>query len=154
MHRLLPVIAQAPFREPFSESGADGRSDTYGSARAAQPGRSQGRPPILDVRTPAEYDSWHIPGAVLIPYTELRQRLDEVPRDKPVYTHCRSGFRSYIAHCVLKQNGWDDAAFLADGMMTYHGYHQIPLAVGRGGMSVIAHAEDLLAQRPGPLEHV
>ena len=61
---------------------------------------------ILDTRTQAEYDAWHIPGAILVPYTELRQRLDEVPRDKPVYTYCRSGFRSYIAYCVLKQNGF------------------------------------------------
>jgi len=109
---------------------------------------------ILDVRTPAEYDAWHIPGAALLPYTELRQRLDEVPRDKPVYTYCRSGFRSYIAYCVLKQNGWDDVAFLAGGMMTYHGYHRTPLTVGKGGMPMVAHAEDELAQRPGALEHV
>ena len=61
---------------------------------------------ILDTRTQAEYDAWHIPEAILIPYTELRERLDEVPRDKPVYTYCRSGFRSYIAYCVLKQNGF------------------------------------------------
>ena len=94
------------------------------------------------MRTPAEYDAWHIPGAVLLPYTELRQRLDEVPRDKPVYTYCRSGFRSYIAYCVLKQSGWDQVAFLAGGMMTYHGYHMTPLAVGHGGMPMLAHAED------------
>ena len=87
---------------------------------------------ILDTRTQAEYDAWHIPDAVLIPYTELRQRLDEVPRDKPVYTYCRSGFRSYIAYCVLKQNGWDDVAFLSGGTMTYHGYHRTPLEVGTG----------------------
>jgi rhodanese-related sulfurtransferase len=109
---------------------------------------------ILDVRTPAEYDTWHIPGAVLIPFTELRQRLDEVPRDKPVYTYCRSGLRSYIAYCVLKQNGWDQAAFLSGGVMTYHGYHRTPLKVGKGGMPMVAHAEDELAQRPGALEHV
>ena len=109
---------------------------------------------ILDVRTPAEYDAWHIPEAVLIPYTELRHRLDEVPRDKPVYTYCRSGFRSYIAYCVLKQNGWDQVAFLAGGMMTYHGYHRTPLTVGNGGMPMVAHAEDELAQRPGALEHI
>ena len=113
-----------------------------------------GRVTILDVRTPAEYEAWHIPGAVLLPYTELRQRLDEVPRDKPVYTYCRSGFRSYIAYCVLKQNGWDQVAFLAGGMMTYHGYHMTPLAVGSGGMPMVAHAEDQLAQRPGALEHI
>ena len=109
---------------------------------------------VLDVRTPAEYDAWHIPGAVLLPYTELRQRLDEVPRDKPVYTYCRSGFRSYIAYCVLKQNGWDDVAFLSGGMMTYHGYHRTPLTVGKGGMPVVSHVEDVLAQQPGALAHV
>jgi NADPH-dependent 2,4-dienoyl-CoA reductase/sulfur reductase-like enzyme/rhodanese-related sulfurtransferase len=109
---------------------------------------------ILDTRTQAEYDAWHIPEAVLIPYTELRERLDEVSRDKPVYTYCRSGFRSYIAYCVLKQNGFDDVAFLSGGMMTYHGYHRTPLTVGSGGMPMVAHAEDELAQRPGALEHV
>jgi NADPH-dependent 2,4-dienoyl-CoA reductase/sulfur reductase-like enzyme/rhodanese-related sulfurtransferase len=109
---------------------------------------------ILDVRTQAEYDAFHIPEALLLPYTELRQRLDGVPRDKPVYTYCRSGFRSYIAYCVLKQNGWEDVAFLSGGMMTYHGYHRTPLAVGAGGMPMVAHVEDELAQRPGALEHV
>ena len=113
-----------------------------------------GKVTILDVRTPAEYGTWHIPGAVLIPYTELRRRLDEVPRDKPVYTYCRSGFRSYIAYCVLRQNGWDRVAFLAGGMMTYHGYHRTPLAVGKGGMPMVAHAEDQLAQRPDALEYI
>lgn len=41
---------------------------------------------IVDTRTPAEYATWHIPAAILIQYTELWQRLDEVPRDKPVCT--------------------------------------------------------------------
>jgi len=109
---------------------------------------------ILDTRTKAEYDAWHIPEAVLIPYTELRQRLDEVPRDKPVYTYCRSGFRSYLAYCVLRQNGFADVAFLSGGMMTYHGYHRTPLSVGAGGAPMVAHAEDRLAQDPGALQHV
>ena len=113
-----------------------------------------GRVTILDVRTPAEYKAWHIPGAILLPYTELRHRVDEVPRGKPVYTYCRSGFRSYIAYCVLRHNGWDQVAFLAGGMMTYHGYHMTPLAVGNGGMPMVAHAEDQLAQRPEALEHI
>jgi NADPH-dependent 2,4-dienoyl-CoA reductase/sulfur reductase-like enzyme/rhodanese-related sulfurtransferase len=109
---------------------------------------------ILDVRTPAEYETWHIPEAMLIPYTELRERIDEVPRDRPVYTYCRSGFRSYIAYEVLRQHGWDDVAFLSGGMITFHGYHRTPLAVGEGGMPVVTHAEDELAQRPGALEHI
>ena len=109
---------------------------------------------ILDTRTQAEYDAWHVREAVLIPYTELRDRLDEVPRDRPVYTYCRSGFRSYIAYCALKQNGWDDVAWLTGGMMMFHGFHRTPLEVGKGGMPVVAHAEHVLAQRPGALEHV
>jgi NADPH-dependent 2,4-dienoyl-CoA reductase/sulfur reductase-like enzyme/rhodanese-related sulfurtransferase len=109
---------------------------------------------ILDTRTPAEYDVWHVPEAILIPYTELRERLDEVPRDKPVYTYCRSGFRSYIAYCALKQNGWDDVAFLTGGMIMFHGFHRTPLEVGKGGTPVVAHAEHILAQRPGALAHV
>ncbi len=109
---------------------------------------------ILDTRTQAEYDAWHIPGAVLIPYTELRDRLDELPHDRPVYTYCRSGFRSYIAYCVLKQNGFDDVAFLSGGVMTYHGYHRTPLDVGKGGMPMVSHVEDELAQRPGALAHI
>ena len=109
---------------------------------------------IIDVRTPAEYDAWHIPEAVLLPYTELRERLDEVPRDKPVFLYCRSGFRSYIAYCVLEAHGWDDVAFLSGGMMTFHGYHRTPLVVGLGGMPVVAHAEDEMAQRPDALTDV
>jgi NADPH-dependent 2,4-dienoyl-CoA reductase/sulfur reductase-like enzyme/rhodanese-related sulfurtransferase len=109
---------------------------------------------IVDTRTQAEYDHWHVPEAILIPYTELRDRLDEVPRDKPVYTYCRSGFRSYIAYCALKQSGREDVAFLTGGMMMFHGFHRTPLEVGKGGTPVVAHAEHLLAQKPGALEHV
>jgi hypothetical protein len=55
---------------------------------------------------------------------------------------------------VLKQNGLKDVAFLSGGMMTYHGYHRTPLTVGAGGMPVVEHVEDEMAQRPGALEHV
>ncbi len=109
---------------------------------------------ILDVRTPTEYERWHIPEAINIPYTELRSRLSEVPNDRPVYTYCRSGFRSYIAYCILKQRGFADVAFLSGGMITYHGFHRTPLDVGKGGLPVVAHAEDEMAQRPGALQHV
>jgi rhodanese-related sulfurtransferase len=108
---------------------------------------------LLDVRTKGEYEQWHIPEAMLIPYTELRDRLHEIPRDKPVYAYCRSGFRSYIAHRILVQHGFRDVAFLSGGMTTYHGYHRTPLTVGQGGMPVVTYAEDILAQLPGALDH-
>ena len=109
---------------------------------------------ILDVRTVAEYEYWHIPEAINIPYTELRARLGEVPKDRPVYTYCRSGFRSYIAYCILRQHDFADTAFLSGGLITFHGFHRTPLEVGQGGFPIVAHAEDEMATRPGALEHV
>ena len=109
---------------------------------------------ILDVRTAAEYEYWHIPEAINIPYTELRARLDEVPKDRPVYTYCRSGFRSYIAYCILRQHNFAGTAFLSGGLITFHGFHRTPLEVGQGGFPIVAHAEDEMATRPGALEHV
>ncbi|MFC5141015.1 rhodanese-like domain-containing protein [Actinomycetospora rhizophila] len=49
---------------------------------------------VLDVRNPDEYADAHIPGAVLIPLSELDQRLGDVPPDRPVHVVCQSGRRS------------------------------------------------------------
>jgi len=46
--------------------------------------------------------------AVNIPLSELRQRLDEIPMDRPVYVHCRSGQRSYNAVMALQNRGYQD----------------------------------------------
>ena len=63
---------------------------------------------IVDVRQPEEFAQGHIKGAHNIPTTQLRQRLAEIPRDVPVYLHCRSSQRSYYACCCLKGNGFDN----------------------------------------------
>ena len=73
------------------------------------------------MRTPAEFGYWHIPEAINIPYTELRARLGEVPKDRPVYSYCRSGFRSYLAYCILDQHGYSDTGFLLGGLITSRG---------------------------------
>lgn len=49
---------------------------------------------VLDVRNPDEYADAHIPGATLIPLSELDQRLGDVPTDRPVHVVCQSGRRS------------------------------------------------------------
>ena len=46
--------------------------------------------------------------AVNIPLSEIRDRLDEIPRDVPVYLHCRSGQRSYNATLALQGNGYEN----------------------------------------------
>ena len=62
---------------------------------------------LLDTRTPGEVRRGMIDGFVNIPVDELRERLDEIPKDKPVYVICQSGLRSYIATRILAGHGYD-----------------------------------------------
>ena len=66
---------------------------------------------LLDTRTVGEYSRGHIDGFVNIPVDELRERLDELDKDKPVYVICQSGLRSYIACRILAGNGFDSYNF-------------------------------------------
>lgn len=75
---------------------------------------------ILDVRSVGEFESGHLPGALNIPHTELRERIDEVREaaaGRPVRALCGSGVRSHIANRVLEQAGFDSAS-LSGGMTT------------------------------------
>lgn len=61
---------------------------------------------LLDVRTPEEFGMGHIHGFCNIPVDELRQRIGELAKGKPVYVICQSGIRSYLACRILTQNGF------------------------------------------------
>jgi rhodanese-related sulfurtransferase len=56
---------------------------------------------VLDVRNPDEYETAHVPGAVLIPLGELEARQDEVPVADPLYVICAAGGRSLRAAAAL-----------------------------------------------------
>ena len=62
---------------------------------------------LLDTRTAGEYSRGHIDGFMNIPVDELRERLGELDKSKPVYVICQSGLRSYIACRILSGNGYD-----------------------------------------------
>lgn len=62
---------------------------------------------LLDVRTPVEVSRGSIDGFKNIPLDSLRENLDSLPKDKPVYVHCHSGLRSYIACRILTGSGYD-----------------------------------------------
>jgi rhodanese-related sulfurtransferase len=72
---------------------------------------------IIDVREKAEWDNGHIVNAIHIPLSELRQRMDEIPKDVPVYVHCRSGQRSYNACLALQHNGYDKVYNISGGFL-------------------------------------
>lgn len=69
---------------------------------------------VLDVRGAAEHAGSHIPGAIHIAHTRLAGRLDEIPTDRPVRVHCRSGNRASFAVSYLEREGYD--VTLVDGM--------------------------------------
>ena len=62
---------------------------------------------LLDTRTVMEFARGQISGFINIPLDSLRQNLDKIPKDKPVYVHCHSGLRSYIACRILSGHGYD-----------------------------------------------
>jgi sulfur dioxygenase len=76
---------------------------------------------VLDVRTPTEFDAelGHLEGAQLIPLDELRARVGELPRDKPVVVVCQTGRRSALGTQILGKAGVERVANLAGGMVTW-----------------------------------
>ena len=73
---------------------------------------------LLDTRTVYEYMRGHAEGFINIPVDELRERLTELDKSKPVYVMCQSGLRSYLATRILMQNGFDAYNF-AGGYRLY-----------------------------------
>lgn len=63
---------------------------------------------IVDVREKYEYEEGHIKGALNIPLSEFRKRISEIPKDVPVYLHCRTGQRSYNAVMALRNSGYEN----------------------------------------------
>lgn len=72
---------------------------------------------ILDVRERNEYEDGHIHGAINIPLSEIRDRIDEIPRDKEVFIHCKSGQRSYNACLLLQHLGYKTVYNVTAGFM-------------------------------------
>ncbi len=83
------------------------------------------KPLLLDVRTPSEYAAGHIPDAVNVPVDELRARLAEVPKGRPVVAYCQVGQRGYLATRILMQAG-HAVSNLGGGYKTYLLHHPDP----------------------------
>ncbi|MBR3915687.1 MAG: FAD-dependent oxidoreductase [Bacteroidaceae bacterium] len=74
---------------------------------------------LVDVRTREEFELGTIPGAINIPLEELRERMKELPMERPVYLFCSVGLRGYLASNILKGNGYRDVRNLIGGLKTY-----------------------------------
>ena len=73
------------------------------------------RPLVVDVRTPGEFAAAHIEGAVNVPLRRLSERQGELPRDRPLVLHCKSGYRSAVAASLLERARFTDLTDLVGG---------------------------------------
>jgi len=83
---------------------------------------------ILDVREVNEFAAGHLINAVNIPLSELREHMDEIPKDVPVYIHCRSGQRSYNATMALQNSGFSNVSNVSGsflGICLYEYYNDL-----------------------------
>lgn len=94
-------------------------TDRLSPAMLAEELASQSPPLIIDVRTPSEWATGHIEGSMNLPLTHLKERIDEVPRDRKVAVHCTGGYRSSIAASLLKQHGIPNVVELAGGIAAW-----------------------------------
>lgn len=81
---------------------------------------------IVDVREPGEFALGHLKGAKNIPLSEFRGRMKEIPKNKPVYLHCRSSQRSYNALLALQAAGYDQVYNISGsylGICNYEYFH-------------------------------
>lgn len=83
---------------------------------------------IVDVREENEFANGHVKGAMNVPLSQLRERMNEIPKDVPIYVHCRSSQRSYNAVMALQGNGYDKVYNIAGsflGICLYEYYTDI-----------------------------
>lgn len=74
---------------------------------------------LIDVRTPDEFMLGSLQGAVNIPLDNLRERIAEIPSDKPVWVFCGIGLRGYLASNILRERGYQEVRNLIGGLKTY-----------------------------------
>ena len=85
---------------------------------------------VLDVRTPEEFRSGHIPGAVNIPHTELASRIGEVQKSHAVVLYCMQGPRARLGEKTLLDAGVEDVLHLDGGL---HAWQQAGFPIEKAG---------------------
>jgi sulfur dioxygenase len=129
--RLIDIAVPANMKGGRPEDDALPREITWGPVTVTFAGIPEIRPDwvarhlnelfVLDVRSPGEFegDLGHLDGAHLIPLNELRERLEEVPRNRPVVAICQSGKRSAMAAQILLKSGYEEVANVSGGLIQW-----------------------------------
>jgi rhodanese-related sulfurtransferase len=119
MSRILHLLFALVFSLPLAAEELKHTTDSVGQVKAAV---SAGTAIIIDVREQSEWNDGHLKAATLVPLSVLNKEGGEIPaalpKDKPIYLHCRSGGRSLKAGEILKAKGYDARPLAA-------GYNQL-----------------------------
>lgn len=113
---LVLALAAPAARADGGRAGSDARSEVASAVADVPPGIVDGPAArrlvaagvkVVDVRTAAEFQAGHVPGAVNIPFDEMPQRAAEIgPASTPVLLYCSSGRRTVIAANALREAGF------------------------------------------------
>lgn len=119
--RRVLAVALAALTLALACSQASSEPTVTGDELAAQLAAGDA-PLILDVRTPEEYASGRVPGAINIPHTELAARLTELgpdAREREIVVYCERGGRAAAAEAVLRDAGYRDVRHLEGDMSAW-----------------------------------
>jgi hydroxyacylglutathione hydrolase len=90
-------------------------------------------PLVIDVRQATEYAEGHVPGAWHLAAGSLPDRLDDLPRNRPIATICGSGYRASVAASLLRQAGFTDVAWVETGVPAWRAQgHAVVTGDARG----------------------
>ena len=119
MYRILHLFFALVFSLSLAAEELKHTTDSVGQVKAAV---SAGTAIIIDVREQSEWNDGHLKAATLVPLSVLNKEGGEIPaalpKDKPIYLHCRSGGRSLKAGEIFKAKGYDARPLAA-------GYNQL-----------------------------
>ena len=117
-----PPYGQA--KDPVNQTGMVAHNVLTGELVLTSPDALTEETPILDVRTPGEYATGHMPNSLNIPHTQLRDRLDEVRTwvdesvgERPFVVMCAVGVRSWIGYRIVRAAGFN-VTMLSGGIQT------------------------------------
>ena len=108
---VIAVLAIIVFTSGGNSSGLPAEINTQTAKQMFDEGAF-----MLDVRTPEEWEMYHVDGATLIELDYLAGRVDEVPRDQEIIVICNSGNRSQVARDILLEAGFENVTSIAGGI--------------------------------------
>jgi len=101
--------------------GEDNTQQTIGASTLMQELQTSAAPVVLDVRSPEEYHSGHVPGAINIPHRQVGARLGELTaaKERGIVVYCEGGPRAEYAEQVLKNAGFEKVYHLEGDMAAW-----------------------------------